>query len=389
MSDMPHAAPVAIVGIGYSEFARSLEADGDALAVAACCEALADAGLTPREVDGIATYLGAYEHAELSSVIPGVGLSEERLKLREDVMALAPAAMTSISTAVEAIRSGQCHTVLTYKANKRKRGVPPGAANNAPLVGGIQQFTVPYGHSMTAQWLALWAMRHFYEYGTTSEHLGRLVVNTRKNAALNFRATLRAPLTLEDYFRSPWISEPFRKLDCDFPIDGAGGLVLTTVERARDLKRKPIYVLGCARRDGTMEEWEMWPDLTTMASKEVSDRVWQESGLRAPDVDVAEVYDGFSFLALCWLEDAGFCKKGEGGPFIASGAIVLEGSLPTNTHGGNLSEGRSHGVGAVLEAVQQLRGDCGPRQVPNAKVAFAANGGGPIAGAMVLSNELA
>jgi acetyl-CoA acetyltransferase len=385
---MSRATPVAIVGIGYSEFARSLEANGDVLAIAACREAIADAGLSCSDVDGIATYLGAYEQAELSSVIPGVGLSEDRLGLREDLMALAPAAMTSISSAVEAIRSGVAHTVLTYKANKWKRGVPPGAANNAPLVGGIQQFTVPYGHSMTAQWLALWAMRHFHQYGTTHEHLGRLVVNTRRNAGLNPRATLRAPLTLEDYFRSPWISEPFRRLDCDFPIDGAGALVLTTVERARDLAQRPIYILGCARRDGQMEEWEMWPDLTTMASKSVSDQVWAESGLGPAEVDVAEVYDGFSFLALCWLEDAGFCAKGEGGPFVASSAIELTGELPTNTHGGNLSEGRSHGVGAILEAVQQLRGACGPRQVAGAKVAFAANGGGPIAGAMVLSSEL-
>lgn len=385
---MMRPQPVAIVGIGYSEFARSLEADGHELAIAACDEAIRDAGLTPNDVDGVATYLGAYEHAELSQVIPGVGLNEERLKLREDLMALAPAAMTSIHTAVEAIRSGQCQTVLTYKANKWKRGVPPGAANNAPLVGGIQQFTVPYGHSMTAQWLALWAQRHFYEYGTTCEHLGKLVVNTRKHAGLNPRATLRTPLTLDDYYRSPWISEPFRKLDCDFPIDGAGALVITTLERARDLKQQPIYILGCARRDGTMEEWEMWPDLTTMASKEVSDHVWAESGLSPQDVDVAELYDGFSFLGLCWLEDAGFCKKGEGGPFIASGAIELGGSLPTNTHGGNLSEGRSHGVGAILEAVQQLRGACGARQVHDAKIAFAANGGGPIAGAMVLAKDL-
>jgi acetyl-CoA acetyltransferase len=385
---MPRPQPVAIVGIGYSEFARSLEADGHEMAITACREALADAGLRPPDVDGIATYLGAYEHAELSQVIPGVGLDDGALRLREDLMALAPAAMTSVHTAVEAIRGGQCHTVLTYKANKWKRGVPPGAGNNAPRVGGIQQFTVPYGHAMTAQWLALWAQRHFYEYGTTCEHLGRLVVTTRTHAGLNPRATLRTPLTLDDYFRSPWISEPFRKLDCDFPIDGAGALVITTVERARDLRQAPIYVLGCARRDGLMEEWEMWPDLTTMASKEVSDRVWAESGLTPQDADVAEVYDGFSFLALCWLEDAGFCRKGEGGPFVASGAIELGGTLPTNTHGGNLSEGRSHGIGAVLEAVQQLRGNCGARQVPNARIAFAANGGGPIAGAMVLANQL-
>jgi len=124
-----------------------------------------------------------------------------------------------------------------------------------------------------------------------------------------------------------------------------------------------------------------------MASKQVADEVWRRAGIGPGDIDVAEVYDGFSFLALCWLEDAGFCKKGEGGPFVASGAIELGGVLPTNTHGGNLSEGRSHGIGHLLEAVSQLRATAGPRQVPGAGAAFVGNGGGPIAGALVLATE--
>jgi acetyl-CoA acetyltransferase len=389
---MSRPKPVAIAGIGYSPFARSLDAEGDALAVVACREALADCGLVPGDLDGIATYLGAYEHAPLCAVAPALGLDETRLRLRSDVMAFAPAAATAVIEAIEAVERGQCEAVLAYKSNKWKRGQPPGApapGEEGPLqAGGPQQFTLPYGHAMTAQWLALWAMRHFHVYGTRHEHLGHIAVTFRRHAGLNARAVLRDPMTLGDYLASPWISEPFRRLDCDYPIDGAGALVVTTLERARDLRQPPIYVLGAARRDGEMEEWEMWPDLTTMASKGVSDRVWASSGLSPRDVDVAEVYDGFSFLALCWLEDAGFCKKGEGGPFAASGAIALGGSLPTNTHGGNLSEGRSHGIGHILEAVQQLRGTAGPRQVPGARVAFAANGGGPIAGAMVLASEL-
>jgi acetyl-CoA acetyltransferase len=196
---------------------------------------------------------------------------------------------------------------------------------------------------------------------------------------------LREPISLDDYLASPYVAEPFRRLDCDYPIDGAGAMVVTTLERARDLRQPIVRVLGAGRRDGKMDEWEMWPDLTSMASREVSDRVWQRSGLSARDVDVAQIYDGFSFLALCWLEDAGFCAKGEGGPFVASGAIALGGSLPMNTHGGNLSEGRSHGIGHFLEGIEQLRGTAGPRQVPGARVAFVANGGGPIAGAVVLA----
>jgi len=382
---------VVIAGIGASPFARTLDDDGAALAVSAGLAALDDCGLAPSDIDGVATYLGAYEHAPLDTFIAGVGLDESRLRLRSDIMAFAPAAATGIIDAIEAIERGQCEAVLAYKANKWKRGQPPGApdrgdrADKVLRVGGLQQFTLPYGHAMTSQWLALWAMRHFHCYGTRHEHLGQIAVTTRRHAGLNPRAVLREPLTLDDYLASPYVAEPFRRLDCDYPIDGAGAIVVTTLERARDLRQPIVRVLGAARRDGKMEEWEMWPDLTSMASREVSDQVWQRSGLSARDVDVAQVYDGFSFLALCWLEDAGFCAKGEGGPFVASGAIALGGSLPTNTHGGNLSEGRSHGIGHFLEGIVQLRGTAGPRQVPGARVAFVANGGGPIAGAVVLA----
>jgi acetyl-CoA acetyltransferase len=378
---------VAITGIGFSKLARMLDDSGADLAVTACREALDDAGVAASDVDGIATFVGAYENAPLSEVIPRLGLGPD-LRLESDVMALAPAAVTAVVDAVDAVRRGQCHTVLAYKANKWKRGKPPGPPTDAPRIGGPQQFQLPYGNSMTAQTLAIWAMRHFHEYGTRHEHLAAIALTNRRHAGRNPRAVLRQPLTREQYFGSPWVSEPFRKLDCDFPIDGAGALVVTTSERARDGRRKPIYVLGGNYREATWDEWDMWPDLTTMASKPVSDALWVSAPLTAADVDVAGLYDGFSWLELCWLEDAGFCKKGEGGPFAASGALDLGGALPTNTHGGNLSEGRSHGIGHILEVVQQLRGTCGERQVEDAHVGFAANGGGPIAGAILLSDTI-
>jgi len=378
---------VAIVGIGFSELARSLDDTGGDLAVTACREALGDAGIAPSQVDGIATFVGAYENAPLSEVVPRLGIGPE-LRLESDVMALAPAAVTAVVDAVDAVRGGRCHTVLAYKANKWKRGKPPGPPTDQPRIGGPQQFQLPYGNTMTAQTLAIWAMRHFHEYGTRHEQLGAIALTNRRHAGRNPRAVLREPLTLDQYLRSPWVSEPFRKLDCDFPIDGAGALVVTTLERARDARRKPIYVLGGNYREATWDEWDMWPDLTAMASKPVSDALWAHAPLRPSDVDVAGLYDGFSWLELCWLEDAGFCKKGEGGPFAASGALDLGGELPTNTHGGNLSEGRSHGMGHILEVVQQLRGVCGERQVADAHVGFAGNGGGPIAGAILLSDTI-
>jgi acetyl-CoA acetyltransferase len=373
--------------VGTSPFARSLPEDGDALAALACRAALDDAGLSPAEIDGVVTYLGAYEHAPLERVLPALGIERSQLRRCEDVFALAPAAVTALDRAVRAVASGECEMVLAYKSNKWKRGQPPGVQDE-PRAAGDYQWTMPYGLTMTAQTLAMWARRHFHQYGTTCEHLGALAVQTRRHAALNPRAVLREPLTMEHYLASPWIAEPFRRLDCDYPIDGAGALIVTTAERARDLRQRPIYVRGCETRDGVWEEWEMWPDLTTMPAKHVSDAVWAQSGLTAKDVDTAQIYDGFTWLTLCWLEDAGFCAKGEGGPFVASGTTALGGSLPLNTHGGNLSEGRSHGVGHLIEAVCQLRGACGPRQVPGATVAFAANGGGPIAGAVVLATEI-
>ena len=378
----------AIAGVGASDFARSLPERGDAIAAIACRAALADAGVDASEIDGVVTYLGAYEDAPLERVLPALGVRDEQLRLRDDIFALAPAAVTALDRAVEAVASGRCETVLAYKCNKWKRGLPPGM-QEAPRAAGDHQWTMPYGLTMTVQTLAMWAMRHFAVYGTTCEHLGALAVQTRRHAALNPRAVLREPLGMEEYLASPFIAEPFRKLDCDYPIDGAGALVVTTPERARDLRQPPIWVLANATRDGVWEEWEMWPDFTTMPSKQVADAVWAQSGLRPEQVDVAEIYDGFTWLTLCWLEDAGFCAKGEGGPFVASGATGLGGRLPLNTHGGNLSEGRSHGVGHLLEAVAQLRGTAGPRQVAEARIAFAANGGGPLAGAVVLATELA
>jgi len=377
---------VAIAGIGFSKLARTLDDGGADLAVTACRHAMDDAGIAPSDVDGIATFVGAYENAPLSEVVPRLRLAE--LRLESDVMALAPAAVTAVVDAVNAVKSGRCHTVLAYKANKWKRGKPPGPPTDQPRIGGPQQFQLPYGNTMTAQTLAIWAMRHFHEYGTRHEHLAAIALTNRRHAGRNPRAVMREPLTLDDYWRSPWVSEPFRKLDCDFPIDGAGAVVVTTLERARDVRAKPIYVLGGNYREATWDEWDMWPDLTAMASKPVCDALWANAPLTAADVDVAGLYDGFSWLELCWLEDAGFCQKGEGGPFAASGALDLGGALPTNTHGGNLSEGRSHGMGHILEVVQQLRGECGERQVENAHVGFAGNGGGPIAGALLLSDTI-
>ena len=238
---------------------------------------------------------------------------------------------------------------------------------------------------MTSSWLAMWARRHMHEFGTTEEHLGTIAVTFRRHAALNPVAPLRDVITLEDYFASRIVTTPFRLLDCDYPVDGGGAVVITTLERARALAKPPVAVAGGVFATGPRPDWDQWDDLTCMASKYASERLWQRTGMSASDLDLMELYDGFSWLALCWLEDLGVCAKGEGGPFIADGNAALGGRVPANTHGGSLSGGRLHAISHVIECVQQLRGECGDRQVAGAEVGVVTAGGGTMAGALLLT----
>jgi acetyl-CoA acetyltransferase len=240
---------------------------------------------------------------------------------------------------------------------------------------------------MTSQWLAMWAQRHMHVYGTTPEHLGSIAIAFREHASRNPLAPMRAPLTMDDYLASPMVTTPFRMLDCDFPVDGAGAVVVTTLERARDLARPPVRYLAGRIVTGPRPDWDQWPDLTQMASARLAGDLWAGAGVGAKDVDVAQVYDGFSWLALCWLEDLGFCEKGEGGPFAADGNLGPGGHLPTNTHGGSLSGGRLHAISHIIECVEQLRGTAGDRQVANAQVGVVTAGGGTMAGAAVLAAD--
>lgn len=375
---------VAICGAGYSEVGRALESGVGALTLDACRAALDDAGLTPADVDGVAVYQAGGDSVPSFYVADGLGIP--RLHWFEDLGGWMPAGITPVIAAAGAVARGQCEVAIAYRSVKRNRERPPGIGFTA-RVSGDMQFRAPFGDPMTSQWLAMWAMRHFHEFGTTEEHLGHIAVKQRRHASLNPRAPLRDPITLDDYFASRIVTTPFRLLDCDFPVDGAGAVVLTTLERARDLRRKPVRVLGGEFATGARPDWDQWEDLTHMASRTCAEHLWKRTGMSAADCDVAEVYDGFSWLALCWLEDLGFCAKGEGGPFIAGGNTAIGGRIPTNTHGGSLSAGRLHAISHVIECVEQLRGTCGDRQVPGAEVGVVTAGGGTMAGALLLSRD--
>ena len=216
-----------------------------------------------------------------------------------------------------------------------------------------------------------------------------IAVNARRNAVLNPKAVYRDPMTLDDYFASRMITTPFRLFDCDAPVDGSTAVIVSAVEHAANVDHPVARVeaVGTALRG--RPSWDQYDDTTSMAARDAGAHLWERTDLTPADVDVAELYDGFSFLTMTWLEALGFCGKGESGPFIEGGhRIALDGELPLNTHGGQLSAGRLHGFGFIHEACVQLRGEGGDRQVPgNVEVAAVANGGGPIAGAMLLTRE--
>jgi acetyl-CoA acetyltransferase len=380
-----------ISGIGQSDVGRRLGRTGLDLTIDAALEAIADAGLTPADIDGIATYPGGGGQAGPGFSGPGSPEVQDalRLKVSWHTGGIEGAAqLAAIVNAVMAVGAGLARHVLVYRTvtesteqgSGGRAGIGiggGGGGGGAPRMGGSMQWNIPFRAYSAANWLALNAHRHFHEFGTTAEQMAMIPINNRRNAALNPKAIYRDPMSLEDYFASRMITSPFRLFDCDAPVDGSTAVIVSAAEHARDVDHPVARVeaVGTALRG--RPSWDAGAHL------------WSRTDLTPADVDVAELYDGFSFLTMTWLEALGFCGKGESGPFIEGGSrIALDGELPLNTHGGQQSAGRLHGFGFVHEACLQLRGAAGDRQVPGSvEVAAVANGGGPIAGAMLLTRE--
>lgn len=396
-----------ISGIGQSAVGRRLYRSGLDLTIEAALEAIADAGLTTGDIDGIATYPGAGGGGEAFS---GPGTPEVQDALRLEVSwhtggIEGAAQLAAVINAVMAVGAGLARHVLVYRTvteasaqgDGGRQGMHTmmggggggGGAARAPKMGGQFQWSIPFRAYSAANWLAINAQRHFHEYGTTSEQMAMIAINARRNAGLNPKAVYREPMTLDDYFAARMITTPFRLFDCDAPVDGSTAVIVSAAEHARDVDHPVARVeaVGTALRG--RPSWDQFDDLTTMAARDAGAHLWTRTDLKPADVDIVELYDGFSFLTMTWLEALGFCGKGESGPFIEGGhRIALEGELPLNTHGGQLSAGRLHGFGFIHEACLQLRGEAGARQVQgNVEVAAVGNGGGPIAGAMLLTRE--
>ena len=390
-----------ISGIGQSEIGRRLGRDPLALTVDACLAAIEDAGLTRDDIDGVATYPGAMIGGGAPG-FSGAGVTEvqEALRLQLDWWTGGPETsgqLGSVITAAAAIAAGYARHVLCFRSvwessaqgrgPRAGIGMGGGGRGGPPRATGMLQWTLPYGAASAACWIALFAQRHFIEYGTTREQMAWIALNARRNAARNPKAIYRDPLTMEDYLSARWISTPFCLYDCDVPVDGATAIVLSHADAARDLRRRPLRIEAVGSALHGRPSWDQFDDLTTMAMRDAAKMMWSRTDLRPSDVDVAQCYDGFSFLAMAWLEALGFCGKGESGPFIEGGArIALDGELPLNTNGGQLSGGRLHGYGFLHEACVQLWGEGGERQVPgDPEVAVAAAGGGPLGGCLLIT----
>ena len=382
-----------ISGIGISDIGRKTAISNLDLTLQSSRLAITDAGLTAADLDGVAT-LGDIPRATACAALgidpPYAGQGYDRGGLLSYVMA-----------AAEAVEAGQARHVLVYRTVKIMGGNlldndKTGLFGAGPAVSAAQ-VQLPHGmadapqliayHAYAAtNWLSMHCRRHMELYGTTKEQLGWLAVNSRHNAARNPQAVFRDPFTLDDYMNARMISTPFGLLDCDIPIDGSIAVVVSHPDYAAECPQPPIRIEAFGGSTG-QGAWTMRPDYPKMASVDAAAEMWSKTALRPSDIDIAQLYDGFTFLTFAWLEALGICKDGEAGPFVEGASrIALDGKMPLNTYGGQLSAGRMHGYWILHEACVQLRRQGGARQVSKPmEVAVVANGGGPIAGCLLLT----
>jgi acetyl-CoA acetyltransferase len=356
------------------------------LHVEAALLALEDSGIDKHDVDGLMTS-GTFLNDNIRHhMIIAEHLGIHCKTFCDTLRTGGHSYLNGLQVAQWAVESGLCKAVLLLRGDTTLSGVPKGTSLKAYVEYGAHpmEFEVPFGITVPGVY-AMLAQRHMYEYGTTSEQLAAIAVACRKHASLNPKAFKREPITIEDVLSSRMVSTPLHLLDCSPPCDGGGAILVTSLERARDLKAKPVRILGIgqaqsyyhlahlARATGARVEdkdkFGLLRTVQTVAAAEAFGR----AGVKPTDIDVAELYDSFTITVLLQLEDLGYCAKGEGGAFVENGRIELGGELPVNTHGGLLSFGSSGGINHIIEAARQLRGECGERQVENAQLALATN----------------
>jgi acetyl-CoA acetyltransferase len=377
----------AIGGIGYTEFSKNSGRTVRSLASEACLRAIADAGLTVADIDGIVSF-------NFNDSAPAIGVATEigvpQANYAVDFLSGGNAANLIPLAATAAIEAGLAKNVLCYRAMNGRSGFRLGGGRDLSAYG-VTQYTAPFGWITYPQAMAMWCRRHILEYGTKPEQFGEIAIAFRENAVLNERAMQRKPMSMDDYLGSRPIVDPFRMLDICLESDGACAVLITSANRARDMPHKPVYIMGGAYGGGPNQGDDLfdcirWPDQSHNCFKYIAADLWRSAGIGPGDVDVAQIYDCFTYSVLMALEGLGFCKEGEGGGFVTGGRIRRDGALPLNTAGGLLSEAYIHGFNHVIEAVEQLRGVAGARQIKDAQICLTTAGAMTCGSALILRN---
>lgn len=364
---------VAVAGVGLAGCGEAPGWTEMEIAAAAAKNALDDAGLTTRDVDGVVI-------ASTNLFMSGLALAEHlglRPKFTESSMVGGSSFVGHLIPAALALNAGLCDTVLVAYGSNQRTGVGRAEAGKHKMALDPQAFEHPYKPFNPPSAYAMAAARHMHQYGTTRAQLAEVAVAARNWAQLNPEAFAREPLSVEDVLKSRLVSDPLTVRDCCLVTDGGGAYLLTRAERAKDFRKAPAFLLGVGAAHWHRQISSM-PDLTVTAATESGRRAYEMAGLGAEDVDVLELYDAFTINTLMFLEDLGFCRKGEGGAFVSGGRIAPGGALPVNTNGGGLScvHPGMYGIFLIIEAVRQLRGEAGARQVKDAAVALAHGNGG-------------
>jgi acetyl-CoA acetyltransferase len=359
----------AIVGVAVSRFGKLQGVSAMGFTLEASKRALEDAGLAPAAVDGVLVMMPAVmgeQHGWAARVAAYLGI-EPTFSATMDLGGAT--ACGSVQTAAAAIDAGYCRTVLCCFATQNW---PQGVAMQ--LFGS--EFQVPYGDVGAITLMAHIKRRQQHEHGIGDEHYGRIAVTWREHAQRNPEAQMRKPMTLDDYLASRWVAEPLRLFDCCPSTDGGGACIVTSLEHARDLAKRPAHILGAGQSHGSEIIHPTGVDPQQIGGRAAAEKVFGMAGMTPKDVDVAQFYDAFTPRVIHDLIAYGFCRPDELGDFISAGNLDFAGGLPSNTAGGLISEGHLSGFGHIREAVRQLRGEAGERQVPDAEVCLVTGYGG-------------
>ena len=346
----------AIVGVGETAYVRNSGRTTRHMAVEAVRNAMSDAGLAPGEVDGMMSY-STMDSTMSPTVGSDLGI---RLDFYMDVIGGGSSIEALVGLAMGAIEAGMCTTVVIFRSMNGATGVRMGGSGRgAPVLGGGAMFSAAHGSTSPAQAFSHTFMRHLYEYGTTPEQVAHVKVFHSHGASNNPKAYYGTRVTVDDVLSSRVIAYPLHLLDCCVETDNATALIVTTAERAADLRHRPARILSVVGRCNKprMDDHHQHGPMTRVAGYYAKDILWKNAGLGPDEVDVTGSYDAFTFTTLLQLEDYGFCAKGEGGDYVSDGTIGLGGARPNNTAGGHLCEGYTHGINMVVENVRQLRHD--------------------------------